>query len=66
MISFALQDKEEKSFRKFEKKHSKCSYRDAIGGKMAITFIPTGIGEVVIVKCQSCNKEENITDFSTW
>ena len=66
MITFALQNKEEKAFLKFQKEHIKCKYQDAIGGKFAVTFILTGVGGVIVVKCQSCNKEENITDFDAW
>ena len=40
-------------------------YVGAIGGHLSYTFIPTGLGNVVTVKC-ACGEELNITEYENW
>lgn len=39
-----------------------CEARDVAGAKFAYTFIPTGLGLVVKVHCDVCNRELDLTD----
>ena len=43
-----------------------CKCTATIGGKISITFTPTGLGDVIIVRCNVCGKEKEITDVSNW
>ena len=44
----------------------KASFLSAVGGRFSYIVTPTGLGNVVEIKCNYCNCKENITDFSTW
>lgn len=66
MITFNLNDKEEQNYKEFCKKHKSCEFSSTIGGKISIEFIPTGLGDVKIVKCKVCGKEKDITDIDCW
>lgn len=37
----------------------------AIGGRLTFTFTPTGLGEIVKVKC-ACGEELDLTDYEGW
>jgi hypothetical protein len=39
-----------------------CEAVDPTGAKLAYTFIPTGIGLIIKVKCDICNRELDLTD----
>lgn len=39
-----------------------CEARDVSGAKFAYTFIPTGLGLVVTVQCDVCNRTLDLTD----
>lgn len=57
---YKLNKLEQLRYDTFYLKHSKC--KEAI----SVTFIPTGIGCCVKVKCLDCGEEEDITDVSDW
>ena len=40
--------------------------RCAIGGGMEISYMPTGIGNIVKVRCELCGAEADITDSNSW
>lgn len=64
---FELNEVEKKRAEKFIKKHLHPeTNHGAIGGHISYTFIPTGIGNAVTIKCGDCDKEENITDYDCW
>ena len=65
-MEFKLNEKEEQNYKEFCNEHRYCGFSSAIGGKISVTFIPTGLGDVKIVKCKSCDKEKDITDISCW
>jgi hypothetical protein len=66
MIEFKLNDVEEAEYKEFCERHKKCQFSSTIGGKISLEFIPTGLGEVKIVKCKVCRTEKDITDISNW
>lgn len=39
-----------------------CTARDVSGAKFAYTFIPTGLGLVITVKCDVCERTLDLTD----
>lgn len=68
--TFEITDDELEKIREWDKNHE-CIYKPAhgsekycgaIGGDLSIEFIPTSIGEVVIVKC-GCGKELTVRDL---
>jgi hypothetical protein len=64
---FKLTETEANSAKEFEKEHlHKEIYKGAIGGHLMYSFVPTSIGDAVIVKCSICGEEKNITDYDSW
>nr|WP_145403091.1 hypothetical protein [Paenibacillus xylanexedens] len=44
------------------KEWDSCSAVDVTGAKFEYTFIPTGLGLVIQVKCDICNRSLNLSD----
>ena len=73
MLTFILNDAQQKQYNDFQKKHRDC-YKDKrgkllrslIGNTFSIIFTPTGIGNIIGVKCNSCGEEIDLTDYDTW
>ena len=64
---FNLNKSEQVEYGKFIEEHRKsCPDIGAIGGAYSITFNITTLGLVKTVKCSTCKKEKNITDYSNW
>ncbi len=66
-MKFELSNKEVESYRNFQKKMDEKytadeQYCGAAGGFYKISFIPTGLGNIVIASTIK-GDEENITDF---
>lgn len=40
-----------------------CVAKDVTGAKFAYTFIPTGLGLVIKVHCDICNRELDLSDW---
>lgn len=38
----------------------------AIGGRYTYSFTPTSLGMVQRVRCASCNKELDVSDYASW
>lgn len=50
----------------FHDKHSKCYSKYKKSAKFKITLTATGIGDNVEVKCCSCKKSKDISDYDNW
>jgi len=56
-------DVENKRWKKFQNKHSKCSKNSGvIGGNFKFIITPTSIGNFIEVECCKCKKIKDITD----
>ena len=67
MIEFKLNEKENDLAEKFMQEHRHPEvYKGTIGGHINYIFTPTSIGDSVNIRCNICDKEENITDYDTW
>ena len=65
ITEFKLNESEAQKAKEFEEKHRHPDiYKGAIGGHISYKFTPTSIGTAVIIKCNICNIEENITDYN--
>ena len=57
-------------FKEWKGKHNggKCKHADvgAIGGKYTWEITPTGLGQIVKVKCNACNKILDLTEEDSW
>ena len=65
-MEFKLNETEVKEYTAFVDKHKSCKCSATTGGKISIIFTPTGLGDVIVVKCNKCGKEKDITDISNW
>lgn len=68
-INFTITGAELEAVEEFKTKHraSCASKRNLTAGEYwSYTFIPGGIGTVIIVKCNLCGEEEDVTDVSNW
>lgn len=73
MYQIILNDKEEKRYKKFCEKHKICRInagKDTVSGfpvgHTELIITPTGIGDVIEVRCPICGKKKNITDYDSW
>ena len=59
-----LSDKQREMARNFQKEH----YEDCGTGKVSFkyTIIPTGIGNVVEIRCPKCGEILDLTDYDLW
>lgn len=48
------------------KHHTDCYKKYKKTEKMTITVTQTGIGRHIILKCLSCEKEEDCSDYGHW
>lgn len=60
--TYLSKDSEIKKYESWSKKHSKC-YAGAIGGNKTFSITPTGLGDIVKVKCNICDKEYDLTSY---
>lgn len=58
-MKYYLNKKEAKALKKHLKHHKDCP-------QISLAFTQTGIGVGITVRCEFCEQESNITDFSTW
>lgn len=61
---FGLDDEQIKKF--YEWKKDLPVSKAAAGEQFKFSFLPTGLGMVVIVKCCVTGKEINLTDYDSW
>ena len=64
--TFEMNEKEYEDAKLFALEHPNCTTTSAMSERFSYTFIPGGIGTVVIMKCIICGKEKNITDIDCW
>ena len=59
-----LSDKQKENARRFQKEH----YENCDTGMMSFkyTIIPTGIGNVVEIRCPKCGEILDLTDYDLW
>jgi hypothetical protein len=57
---FRVSDVERKSIAAFVKKH----HGPALD--FTLRFTATGIGTKIVVKCQGCGKEADVSDYESW
>lgn len=55
---FEITDKMEKKIEEWDS----CKPIDVAGAKFAYTFIPTGLGTVIQVQCDICNRTLDLTE----
>lgn len=65
-VCFSLDKKESNEYKDFCKKHKECEFTSTTGGKISITFTPTGFGNIVSVKCSGCGEIKDITNTDAW
>lgn len=67
--SFGLNNEEDKMLFEWLYKHDEtCPLKHnqgAIGGRLTYCFTPTGLGDVIKVKC-SCGEEIDLTIYEDW
>lgn len=68
-----LSAKEYEESNEFQKKHRDCCRRvlgkeffSSTGGGFSFIVTPTGIGDCITIRCNSCGEEKDITDTSSW
>lgn len=67
LITFRLNLIELARLKAFKDKHAEsCPGISTIGGKFTYIFTPTGIGTAIVVRCNACGEEEDITDINSW
>ena len=62
-MRFKLNDKEEEKAKNFLREHI---HYPEYSCYITYIFRPTSIGDTVKIKCDVCNREEDITDIESW
>lgn len=68
-MTFELSGVELEKIEEFKKKHRETcltNHRLTAGEYWSYIFIPGGIGETKIIKCNICGAEEDISDYDCW
>lgn len=60
---FELSSLETQRVVRFIKDHKEC---DMPNSKFTYSITPTGIGNVVEIKCNCCGKVEDVTNYDNW
>lgn len=73
VINFTLNETESKCADEFYKKHKDCCSKltrkrffSSTGGELSYIITPTGLGNCITIRCNSCGEEKEITDTSNW
>ena len=68
-----LDEKEVEASNKFYEKHKGCpqlllgkSWFSTEGGLLTFEITPTGLGDVIVIRCNACGKKENITNVENF
>lgn len=68
-----LDEKEVEAANRFYQKHKSCpqlllskSWFSTEGGLLTYEITPTGLGDVIVIRCNACGKKENITNVDDW
>lgn len=68
-----LDEKEVEASNKFYQKHKSCpqlllgkSCFSTEGGLLTFEITPTGLGDVIVIRCNACGKKENITNVENF
>ena len=68
-----LNEKEVEASNKFYEKHKSCpqlllskSWFSTEGGLLTFEITPTGLGDVIVIRCNACGKKENITNVENF
>lgn len=65
---FELNKEDVEEYKKWKKQHDKtCQslYVGAIGGRLNFSFTPTGLGDIIRIKC-ACGEELDLTHSERW
>lgn len=68
-LTFKISGTELDKINEFKEKHKEscvCKQNLTLGEYWSYSFIPTGLGDVVLIKCNLCGEEENVTDVDSW
>ena len=68
-LTFKITGTELDKINEFKKKHKEscaCKQNLTLGEYWTYSFIPTGLGSVVSIKCNLCGEEEDVTDVDNW
>lgn len=73
MDNIVFTENERESIESFYHKHKNCcvkylgkSFFSTTGGQYTFLITPTGLGNVIQVRCNVCEEVEDITDISNW
>ena len=65
ITEFSLTDQEAMLAEVFSREHRHENMnKGAIGGHISYTFTPNAIGTSVVIRCNICDQEENITEYN--
>ena len=59
----SLDEVEQKRYKAFVNLHYK---KHHFRGGAPVTITPTGVGDIVVVKCPSCGNEKDISNYEVW
>lgn len=72
-IEFKLDSEEAELANAFMLAHKDCCFENfgkeffsTTGGGFSFIITPTGIGNCIIIRCNSCNTEKDITNVDNW
>ena len=65
-MKIEISEKEKQRADFFIQQHRRCVLNSTEGGKFTYEVTPTGLGNLVRIRCNACGKTRDITDLTTW
>lgn len=66
MTTFRIDNIQKREVDTFFKEHHSCYTNSISGGLISYIFTPSGIGTIIQIKCNVCNKIKDLTNFNNW
>ena len=63
---FEIANDEFLEWKEFREEHKNCVFVSTDGGKYSFIFTPTGVGTIIQVRCNACDKIKDITNIDDW
>lgn len=67
-MKYQLTDAERLAICGFQREHIDCKneFSSSVGGRLSYIITPTGLGNIVKVRCNYCGEIRDLTNYDSW